>query len=259
MRLTGERKILAPYLTGGITADWTDYLLAYERAGADVIEVGIPFSDPTLDGPTIQEASDRALARGATVDGILADLTAVRGRLTIPITVMTYANIVVRGGEAAFCARLAAAGVAALIVPDLPVDESGPLSEAAEASGIALILLAAPSSTEARRREICARTRGYVYAISAMGTTGERAAIAATASDLVTSLKSMTAALPEPVPVLLGFGISRPEHAREAGGFADGVVIGAAMMRKVLDGATPDEVGAFLGTLREGLDGAADT
>lgn len=251
VELTRDRKILAPYLTGGITEDWTDYLLAYQRAGADVIELGIPFSDPTLDGPTIQEASDRALARGATPGRILADLTAVKDRITVPIVAMTYANVVIRRGETAFCEALIAAGVGGLIVPDAPLDEIGPLEKAAADAGVALILLAAPSTSEARRREISARTRGYLYAISVMGTTGERAEIAASASRLVTSLKTMT-----DLPVLLGFGISNVAQAREAAGFADGAVIASALMRKVLDGASADEIGAYLGELRDGLDGA---
>jgi tryptophan synthase alpha chain len=252
MRLRTDRPILGPYLTAGITADWTDYLLAYQAGGADVIEVGIPFSDPTLDGPTIQEASDRALSRGITIDRILADLSAIRSQVTIPLVAMTYANPVVRRGEAAFCAALKAAGVSGLIVPDLPLDEIDPLSKAADDAGIALVLLAAPSTGEARLREICERSRGFIYAISVMGTTGARAEIAASAETLVRSLKAGT-----DTPVLLGFGISTPAQARAAATFADGVAVGAALMRKVLDGAPADELGAVVAGLREGLDGAA--
>ncbi len=254
MALRADRKILAPYITAGITEDWTDYVLAYQAAGADTIEIGIPFSDPTLDGQTIQEASDRALARGITVDRILADLAAVRSKVSIPLTAMTYANVVVRRGEAAFCTALADAGVAGLIVPDVPLDEIGPIENAAADAGIALVLLAAPSTSERRRREICHRSRGFVYAVSVMGTTGARTEIAATAESLVTSLRTITAGLPYHLPVILGFGISDATHAAAAAEFADGVAVGAALMRKVLDGASAETVGAHVRTLRDGLD-----
>jgi tryptophan synthase alpha chain len=143
---TAGRPLLVPYVTGGITADWTELLLAYQDSGADAIEVGLPFSDPMLDGPTIQEASDRALARGATVESILADLAATP--LRVPVVVMTYANIILRAGIPA----LAAAGVSGLIVPDLPLDESAGLAAAAAGAGIDLVLLAAPSTPDDRLR-----------------------------------------------------------------------------------------------------------
>ena len=243
------RKLLVPYVTGGITADWTSYLLAYQAAGADAIEVGLPFSDPTLDGVTIQEASDRALGRGAAVEGILADLAAVSGELTVPIVAMTYANLIVRRGEAAFCAALKAAGFSGLIVPDLPLDEVSGVEAAAAEDGLALLLLAAPSTTGSRLREICARSRGCIYAISVMGTTGERSGLAQSAGILDCALKQHTE-----LPVLLGFGVSSPDKAREASDLADGVVIGAALMRRVLEGATADQVSADLASMRRGMD-----
>src|SRR4051794_31252528 len=122
-------KTLIPYVTAGISADWTDYLLACAAGGADAIEVGLPFSDPMLDGATVQQASDRALARGTTVAGILSDLSEIK--VGVPLIAFTYANLVMRPGPAAFCARLAAAGVRGLIVPDLPVDESDAVARAA--------------------------------------------------------------------------------------------------------------------------------
>ena len=157
------RKLLIPYVTGGITRDWTFYLLAYQAAGADAIEVGLPFSDPTVDGVTIQEASDRALERGATVESIFADVAAITDELTVPIVAMTYANLVVRRGEAAFCAALKAAGFTGLIVPDLPLDEISPLEAAAADAGIALVLLAAPSTSGSRLRgDLRAQSRLYL-------------------------------------------------------------------------------------------------
>jgi tryptophan synthase alpha chain len=231
--------LLVPYVTGGVTPGWTDYLLAYQDAGADAIEVGLPFSDPMLDGPTIQRASDRALARGTTAGSILRDLTAVRDRIRVPLIVMTYANLVFRTAD--FGRRLRAAGVTGLIVPDLPVDEIGALD-------IDLILLAAPSTTDERLREICARSRGYVYAVSVMGTTGERDALAGSAATLAARVKAMTT-----LPVLIGFGVSTPEQAAEAGRAGDGVVIASALMRKVLDGATPSQLGADVVAFRSAL------
>jgi tryptophan synthase alpha chain len=243
------RKLLIPYVTGGITSDWTSYLLAYQAAGADAIEVGLPFSDPTVDGVTIQEASDQALERGATVESIFADVAAIADELTVPIVAMTYANLVVTRGEAAFCTALQAAGFAGLIVPDLPLDEISPLEAAAADAGIALVLLAAPSTSGTRLREICVRSRGYIYAISIMGTTGERNSLAESAGILAGALKQHT-----DLPVVLGFGISSPAQARQASDLADGVVIGAALMRRVLDGASADDVGSQLASMRRGLD-----
>jgi tryptophan synthase alpha chain len=245
------RKLLIPYVTGGITPDWTSYVLALQAAGADAIEVGLPFSDPMLDGVTIQEASDRALARGATVPQILADLAGIRTALTVPIVAMTYANLVLRPGPDAFCESLRAAGVSGLIVPDLPLDEMTPVEQAAERAGIELVLLAAPSSTPARLREICARSRGYVYAITVMGTTGERAELSSSAGLLAASVRDLTDR-----PVVLGFGISSAAQAREASALADGVVVASALMRRVLDGATADQVGGELAGLRRSVDGA---
>jgi tryptophan synthase alpha chain len=243
------RKLLAPYLTGGITADWTDYLLACQAAGADAIEVGLPFSDPSLDGPTIAEASDRSLARGTTVESILADLTAVRDAITIPLVAFTYANLVVRRGIRPFCAALAAAGVSGLIVPDAPLDEAGELAAAARDEGIELVLLAAPSTRPDRLARICRDSSGFVYAISVMGTTGERQSLAGSAETLVRRLKALT-----DLPVLLGFGIAGRDQAAQAARFADGVAVGAAVMRRVLDGATPAQLQAFVGEVRAGLD-----
>lgn len=237
------RPLLVPYVTGGITPDWTDYLLAYQDAGADAIEVGLPFSDPMLDGATIQQASDRALARGATVDSILADLAAVR--LRVPIVVMTYANIVLRAG----IGRIAAAGVSGLIVPDLPLEESAGLEAAAAAAGIDLVLLVAPVTPDDRLQEICARSRGFVYAISVMDTTGERDTLAESAAVLAARLKAAT-----DLPVLIGFGVSSPAQAAEAAGAGDGAVVASALMRRVLDGATAHDLGRAVAALRAALD-----
>ncbi|MEV4472216.1 tryptophan synthase subunit alpha [Nonomuraea sp. NPDC049504] len=239
------RGLLMPYVTAGITPDWTDYLHAFAEAGADAIEVGLPFSDPTLDGPTIQQASQTALARGANTRGILA----VMPDVGVPLVVSTYYNLVLNAGPEPFCAALRQAGVAGLIVPDLPVHEVDELTDAATATGIEPALLASPTTPEPRLAEIGARSRGFVYAVSLMGTTGERATLAGSAERLAARLRRVT-----DLPVLLGFGISTPDQAREARRHADGVVVGAAVMRRVLDGAGPDDLRAFVTSLREALD-----
>ncbi|WP_229071876.1 tryptophan synthase subunit alpha [Actinoplanes sp. DH11] len=240
-------KMLVPYLTGGIRPDWTRYLQEYERNGADAIEIGLPFSDPILDGPTIQEASDRALRRGVTTRSVLADLAGVR--IGIPLIAMTYYNLVLHRGADRFCADLAEAGVRGLIVPDLPLDEAGALSDAAVANGVDLTLLAAPTTPPDRLAEIAERSRGFVYAISVMGTTGERDELAESGVRLAGRLRELTGK-----PVLLAFGISRPEHATAAAGVCDGVVVGAALMRRILDGDEPEQLGAALAGFRAGLD-----
>ena len=239
------RKLLVPYATGGLTADWTDYLSAAVDAGADVVEVGLPFSDPMLDGPAIQRASDAALARGATVDGILADVS--RLALPVPVVAMTYANLVFRRGAEWFCGALRDAGFSGLIVPDVPLDEVDELSAAA--AGLDLVLLVSPATTAERRREIARRSGGYVYAVSLMGTTGARETLPESAAELARSVKAVT-----DLPVLLGFGVSSPATARAAVAEADGVIVGSALMQQVLDGASPGDVGVRLAGLRTVLD-----
>ncbi|MGH3490696.1 MAG: tryptophan synthase subunit alpha [Actinopolymorphaceae bacterium] len=243
------RKLLMPYLTGGITQDWVEYLRTFADAGADAIEVGIPFSDPTLDGKTIQEASDAALARGATPPDILAALA--RAGVGVPIVVSTYANLVLRTGVDRFCAALRAAGVSGLIVPDLPLEEAGDVERAAAGADVELALLATPATPPERLHEIAARSRGFVYAVSLMGTTGEREELAASAAHLARRIRAATDR-----PVLLGFGVSTPEQATAASQYADGVIVGAAIMRKVLDGAGPAATGAYVEALRVALDTA---
>ncbi|GAA3201651.1 tryptophan synthase subunit alpha [Dactylosporangium siamense] len=241
MKLPSDHKILMPYLTGGAVADWTDHLRALIDAGADAIEIGLPFSDPTLDGATIQEATHAALTRGATLRGILTRVSEVAG--TVPLVASTYANLVVRDRD--FCGNLRDAGFDGLIVPDLPLEECAEF----ENQDLDLVLLASPATTDERLDEIARRSRGFVYAVTVMGTTGERETLAASAADLARRLTNRCE-----LPVLLGFGISTPAQAAQAAQLADGVVIGAAIMRRVLDGAGPAELGAYLRSIREAMD-----
>jgi tryptophan synthase alpha chain len=244
-------KQLVTYLTGGLTSDWTDHLLACQAGGADAIEIGLPFTDPMLDGVTIQRASHAALTRGASVPAILAELAAVRDRVRVPLIAYTYANLVFRAGPAAFCERLAAAGIGGLIVPDLPVDEIAPVEQAAARSGLDLILVVAPVTPDDRLAEIVARGRGFVYAISVMGTTGERDTLAASAGVLAARVKALTDR-----PVLIGFGVASPAQAAAAARVGDGAVVGSALVRRVLDGATPEELRQDVAALRHALDHA---
>ena len=241
------RKLLVPYVTGGFPG-WERAVEAVADAGADAIEVGIPFSDPVMDGPTIQEASERALAAGATPQGIVGD---VGGLDTggIPLVVMTYYNTVHRFGHERFAASLASAGVAGAIVPDLPLEEVGPWADAADAAGVETILLAAPTASDDRLVRICERARGWVYAVGLLGVTGERDQLARSALEIARRLKAVT-----DKPVLVGVGVSNAEQAAEVAAVADGVIVGSALVRRLLDGGGAEAAGAFVSELRAGLD-----
>lgn len=240
------RKLLVPYVTGGLPG-WTEAVAAAVAGGADAVEVGIPFSDPIMDGPTIQDASARALAAGATPEGVVAELGALD--VDAPLAVMTYYNPVGHAGHRRFAALLADAGVDAAIIPDLPLDELEPWAEAAAAAGVETVLFAAPTTTEERLAAICARAQGFVYAVALLGVTGERTRVEAKSGDLATRCRRLT-----DTPVLLGLGISGAEQAREAASAADGVIVGSAVVRRLLEGDGPEGVGAFVAELRAGLD-----
>jgi tryptophan synthase alpha chain len=248
--LRGQRaaggKALVPYVTGGL-GEWELTVEAIADAGADAIEVGIPFSDPVMDGPVIQEASQRALDGGATPSSILAGLAAVD--VPAPVAVMTYYNIVHHFGLGRFAAELVVAGVAGAILPDLPLDEAGPWLTAAEAAGVEPVLLAAPTSSDARLEAICERSRGFVYGVGLLGVTGERAALATTAKEVAARLKATTDR-----PALIGVGVSTPEQAVQACEVADGVVVGSAIVRRIVEGAEPAEVAGLVGEFRAALD-----
>jgi tryptophan synthase alpha chain len=242
------RKLLVPYVTGGLGKDWLDVVRACAAAGADAIEIGIPFSDPVMDGVTIQEASQRALDLGATPESVIAQ--AAELDIATPIAVMTYYNLVAHMGHERFAASLAAARIDAAILPDLPLDEMrlGGWDATADEHGIECVLLASPTTTDARLGEICAAARGFVYGVSLLGITGERAALAATAAVMGARLKAIT-----DKPALLGIGISTPAQAAEAARHADGVVVGSALVRRLLQSGGPDEAHKFIAELRAAL------
>lgn len=243
----GGRKLLVPYVTGQLGPGWLDIVRALADAGADAIEIGIPFSDPVMDGPTIQEAAERALAAGATPAGILSDLR--RADIDVPLVVMTYFNVVFRAGVDRFAAEAADAGVSGIILPDVPLEEMGEWEPAAVAHGIETVLLAAPVTPDDRLARLCERSRGFVYGVNLLGVTGERTTLADSSAVLAKRLKAIT-----DKPVIMGFGISTVEHARAATAEADGVVVASRLMRILLDGGGPEDAGAFVGELRAGLD-----
>jgi tryptophan synthase alpha chain len=240
-------KLLVPYVTGGLGSAWLDVVRAVADAGADAIEIGIPFSDPVMDGRVIQEASRRALVIGATPEGIIADLAKVD--VGIPLIAMTYYNPVQHLGHERFAAALAESGVGAAIVPDLPLDELGGWADAADAAGVGTVLLAAPTTPDDRMRAICERSRGFVYGVSLLGVTGERATLSDVALIMGARLKAVTDR-----PVLLGVGVSTPEQAVEAAQAADGVIIGSALVRRLLEGGGPEQAGLFVAEIRAALD-----
>ena len=239
-------KILVPYITGGLTG-WIEAIEGAAAAGADAVEVGIPFSDPVMDGPVIQQASLLALQAGATPPAILrrlADLDA-----GIPVAVMLYYNTVFHAGHERFAHSLVEGNVCAAIVPDLQLDEAAPWCAAADAAGIETVMFAAPTTPDARLLRIVERARGFVYAVGLLGVTGERTQLAASAITIAQRVKAVT-----DVPVLIGVGVSNAEQAVEAVQVADGVIQGASVVRRLMEGG-PDAVYAYVAEVRHALDG----
>ncbi|MFV0525562.1 MAG: tryptophan synthase subunit alpha [Acidimicrobiales bacterium] len=246
-RRAAGHKLLVPYVTGGFPADWPRVIEAVAAAGADAVEIGIPFSDPVMDGPTIQEASVLALETGATPPTVIDRVAGLD--VDVPLAVMTYYNIAFRMGHRRFAAALREAGIAAAILPDLPLEEAGPWTEAADAEGVETVLLAAPTAPDERLPRVAERSRGFVYGVGLLGTTGEREALADSAMTMARRLKAVT-----DKPVLIGIGVSTPAQAAELAEVADGVVVGSALVRRLLDGGGPDAAAAFVAELRAGLD-----
>lgn len=200
-------------------------LRALDRAGADVLEVGVPFSDPLADGPVIQRATERALASGTTLSGVLDLLEAVRGDISAPIVIFSYANPILRLGAERFADRAHAAGVDGVLILDLPIEEADESRAMLIKRGIDTILLLSPTTTDDRLRKAAALGSGFLYAISRLGVTGAREALAAGAQDMVERIRTVS-----DLPVALGFGISKPEHVREVGRWADAAVVGSALV-----------------------------
>ena len=242
-----RRAALMPYLMGGYPdlAGSKECLKAAVSAGADLVELGVPFSDPLADGPVIHAAATRALAAGITPDSVLELCESVAAEL--PVILMVYANVVLSAGIDAYPRRAAAAGAAGLIVPDLPYDEAAALRGACDAAGIALVPLVAPNTPVRRVAEIAADARGFVYAVSLTGTTGERSELPPELPAMVERVRGATR-----LPVAVGFGISTPAHARQVGDLADGVIVGSRVVRAAGEGGAV-AVGELIGELARAL------
>lgn len=247
------RAALMPYMMAGYPDRETGLAVAeaYADAGADLVELGVPFSDPLADGPAIHAAATKALEAGATLATALEVCKAISDR--VPVVFMAYANMVLAHGGATEFARLArAAGAAGAIVPDLPLDEAGEVREAFAAKGLALVPLLAPTTPGERRRQICEAAKGFVYVVSTVGTTGERAEVPPALTELVEATKAEAR-----TPVAVGFGIGSPDQAAVVGRIADGVIIGSRLVRAAGEGGSPagaaDAVASFLGETREAL------
>jgi tryptophan synthase alpha chain len=243
-----------PYMMAGYPDQATSLAVAeaYVDSGADLIELGVPFSDPLADGPTIHEADTVALANGATLSGALEVCRSVSDR--VPVVLMVYVNMILAHGGAAEFARLAlAAGAAGAIVPDLPLGEAEEIREEFSAAGLALVPLIAPTTPATRRAEICAVARGFIYAVSTVGTTGERAELPPELTDFVAAVKADAGE----TPVAVGFGIGTPEQAAQVGEVADGAIIGSRLVRAAGEGgnaeAAADAVADFLSRTRVAL------
>ena len=225
-----------------------EILQALDRAGADVIEVGVPFSDPLADGPVIQRATERALAAGGSLRATLAVIERVRPALSAPIVVFSYANPLMRMGLESFARRAAAAGVDGVLALDLPIEEAGPFRETLASAGLDTIFLLSPTTTDARIRRAAELGRGFLYGISRLGVTGARDTVASGAEALVRRIRAQT-----DLPVALGFGIARPEHVAQVGAYADAAVVGSALVSLIAEASgSPrllDEVEAYARSL----------
>jgi tryptophan synthase alpha chain len=225
---------LVTYVTAGDpdASKSADILKALDRGGADVLEIGVPFSEPLADGPVIQRASERALAGGMTLPRTLDLIASVRSSISAPVVLFTYANPVYRFGIDRFVARAVEAGVDGLLVLDLPIEEAGVLHEAAAAAGIDIIWMLSPTTTTERIRKAAESGRGFLYGISRLGVTGVRSEVASGARDLASRIRQETE-----LPIALGFGISRPEHIEQVGEMADAAVVGSALVELIAKNA----------------------
>lgn len=232
-RLRADRRTgLVTYVTAGDPdlARSAEVLKALDRGGADVLEVGVPFSDPIADGPEIQRASERALRAGATLDRVLDLVAGVREEVAAPMVLFSYANPIVRMGEEMFARRAAAAGVDGVLLLDLPIEEAGRMHEILTSRGLAMIFLLSPTTTDERMARAAALGRGFLYGISRLGVTGARDQVGSGARELAGRVRATTS-----LPLAVGFGISQPSHVREVGTFADAAVVGSALVRVIAE------------------------
>jgi len=238
------RTALLPFLTAGLPDQATSIALfeAMAEAGADGFEIGIPYSDPLMDGPVIAEAGVRSLAAGTTTATSFEIAEAVFASTGKPILLMTYTNPVLHFGIDAFVSRAVASGAAGLIIADLPVEESAPFVDIATAAGLGMALFAAPTTSDERLSQIAAARPSFIYGVASLGVTGERVELSSRGSALADRVRSIT-----DVPVVMGVGISTPAQAASAASNADGIIVGSALVRRVLDAPDPQSAVSSVG------------
>lgn len=249
-----RQKALIAYMMAGDPglAETEQLVLALEQAGADIIELGVPFSDPIADGPVIQQAAERALKNGTSLRKILASVTSLRQRTNIPIILMLYYNSIHAMGCEEFCNASKTAGVDGVIVPDMPPDEAGPLKMPADAAGLSLIFLLAPTSTGDRRKLVAKESHGFVYYVSLTGITGAKLNNVEDIQQNIGKLRKVSAA-----PVAVGFGVATPEDAARVSKMADGVIVGSAIVSRIAshqqDPAMIGHVAEFVRSLKAAM------
>jgi tryptophan synthase alpha chain len=253
LKSVGEKALIAYIMAGDPSLRDTEELVpALEQAGADLIELGVPFSDPIADGPVIQKAADRALRSGTSLRKILDVVVSLRARTQVPLVLMAYYNTIRAFGEAAFCRQASASGVDGLIVPDMPPEEGDVLSTAGAEAGIHVIFLLAPTSTPERRAMVARRSRGFIYYVSITGITGKRVTDLDDVRRNVEKIRRVTS-----VPIAVGFGVQTTDDAARVSEVADGVIVGSAIVRRVEehqhDNDLPDQVGRFVRTLKSAI------
>jgi tryptophan synthase alpha chain len=257
LKAKGEKALIAYLMAGDPSLQDTEQLvLALERGGADLIELGVPFSDPIADGPVIQQAAERALRSGTSLRKILMSVRTVRAKTQIPLVLMAYYNTIRAMGEATFCREAVEAGVDGLIVPDMPPEEAGPLRPAATETGLRLIFLLAPTSTAARRATVAKCAGGFVYYVSLTGITGAKLTDLDDVERNVVRIKQASE-----LPVAVGFGVATPEDAARVSRLADGVIVGSAIVKTISahqqDARMPELVGDFVRSLKGAMGPAA--
>jgi len=249
------RMAVMPFLMAGDPdlATTRSVLVQLQREGADIVELGIPYSDPLADGPVIQAAAARALSAGTSPAGVLEMLSSLKGELTVPVILFTYSNPLLNIGMERFCEQAAQAGAAGLVVPDLPLEEAEKLSPVAAGFGLDLVLLVAPTTPEERMIRIAQRSRGFTYLVSVTGVTGERSRMETRVEGLVKKLKQSS-----PVPVAVGFGISGAEQVRQVRSWgADGAIVGSALVKRMAaagEAEVAQQAGEFCRELRLAAD-----
>jgi tryptophan synthase alpha chain len=243
-----NKKAFIPYVMAGDPSieKTRETVLMLERSGADIVELGVPFSDPLADGPTIQRAAERALQAGVTLREVIGLVRDIRQDSRIPIVLMTYYNPVFKYGTERFVRDAADAGVDGVIIPDLPPEEAGELVRPARKAHLATIFLVAPTSTEERIRKIAAASTGFIYYVSMTGITGSKLSVDSSLYAALGAIRRMTEK-----PVAVGFGVSTPDEARAVSESADGVIIGSAIVKKLHE--SPDSIGGYISELRKAI------